>query len=152
MLSTHKAELTHCNVNLLNLFNLTSGGGVSLRGPEDRTPEIDASEITVDWCGTLRWMISGISQRKFTCSVALAEELSLPQWIFTGIVSGILQWILTSASSGVQSFVPRSRAACTRFRVARLVHNCTSKRRRRPYPALPCHAMPCHAVNPCVAL
>ena len=33
LLSTRKIELIHCNLNLLNLLNLTSGAGVSLCGP-----------------------------------------------------------------------------------------------------------------------
>ena len=33
LLDTHKSEIIHCNLNSINVFNLTSGGGVSLCGP-----------------------------------------------------------------------------------------------------------------------
>ena len=35
LLSTHATELIHCNVNLMSSLNLTSGGGVSLSGPNE---------------------------------------------------------------------------------------------------------------------
>ena len=37
---THKAELIHCSSNVLNLLNLISGGGVSLRGPLFNPPGV----------------------------------------------------------------------------------------------------------------
>ena len=36
LLNTHKTKFIHSNLHLLNLFNLISGGGVSLRGPYTR--------------------------------------------------------------------------------------------------------------------
>ena len=33
LLNTHNTELSHCNFKLSTLFNMISGGGVSLCGP-----------------------------------------------------------------------------------------------------------------------
>ena len=39
VLNTYEAELIHCKLNVLNLLNLISGGGVSLCGPYESLEE-----------------------------------------------------------------------------------------------------------------
>ena len=66
-------------------------------GAKDCTPEIDTSEIIVDF----QWHFPMICQwhfpTEFRCSVVFSKGLSLSQWILTGIVqwifTGIVQWI-----------------------------------------------------------
>ena len=81
-----------------------SEGTIGL-GAKDCTPEINTSEIIVDFQWHFPMDFQWCFPTEFRLSMAFPEGLSLAQWIFTGIVlcifSGVSQWNFTSVISGV---------------------------------------------------
>ena len=78
-------------------------------GAEDRTPEINTSEIIVDFQLHVPMDVQWQFPTQRHLSAVCSKGMSLSQWIVAGIVqwivSGILQWNFPFATSGVKYFV-----------------------------------------------
>ena len=88
-----------------NSSSSSSSNNITRSGAKDCTPEIDTSEVIVDLQRRSPMALQWHFQTDFHVTAVCSKGLSLPQWIFTGIVQwtfgGNFQQHVTFVVSGV---------------------------------------------------